>query len=169
MDFNSPTLSYSLLAPILIILAGALIGVLIEAFVGKARRPVVQLSVALASLVLALIQVIRIRDLSSTTAAMGSVIIDGPGLLFQGAILIIAIISIFLIADQDNFTSSAAALPGSDEERQATQSGTVLTEIYPLTLFAVSGMLLFPVASDLITLFVALEVLSLPLYLMAGL
>jgi NADH-quinone oxidoreductase subunit N len=30
-------------------------------------------------------------------------------------------------------------------------------------------MLLFPVASDLITLFVALEVLSLPLYLMAGL
>jgi NADH-quinone oxidoreductase subunit N len=30
-------------------------------------------------------------------------------------------------------------------------------------------MLLFPIASDLITLFVALEVLSLPLYLMAGL
>ncbi len=169
MIFNSPTLSYSLLAPILIILAGALIGVLIEAFVGKAIRPIAQLSVALASLVLALIQVIRIRDLSSTTAAMGSVVIDGPGLLFQGAILIIAIISIFLIADQDNFTASPAALPGSDEERQATQSGTVLTEIYPLTLFAVSGMLLFPIASDLITLFVALEVLSLPLYLMAGL
>jgi NADH-quinone oxidoreductase subunit N len=93
MIFNSPTLEYALLAPILIILAGALIGVLIEAFVGKARRPAVQLSVALASLVLALIQVIRIRDLSSTTAAMGSVVIDGPGLLFQGAILIIAIIS----------------------------------------------------------------------------
>jgi len=43
------------------------------------------------------------------------------------------------------------------------------TEIYPLTLFAVGGMMLFPAASDLITLFVALEVLSLPLYLMAGL
>ena len=119
MIFNSPTLEYALLAPILIILAGALIGVLIEAFVGKARRPAVQLSVALVSLVLALIQVIRIRELSSTTAAMGSVVIDGPGLLFQGAILIIAIISIFLIADQDNFTASPAALPGSDEERQA--------------------------------------------------
>ena len=35
MIFNSPTLEYALLAPILIILAGALIGVLIEAFVGK--------------------------------------------------------------------------------------------------------------------------------------
>ena len=50
MVFNSPTLEYSLLAPILIILAGALIGVLIEAFVGKTRRPIVQLAVALASL-----------------------------------------------------------------------------------------------------------------------
>ena len=108
MVFNSPTLSYSLLAPILIILSGALIGVLIEAFVGKTRRPAVQLSVALSSLVLALIQVIRIRDLSSTTAAMGSVVIDGPGLLFQGAILIIAIISIFLIADQENYIVSGA-------------------------------------------------------------
>jgi NADH-quinone oxidoreductase subunit N len=153
----------------LIVLGGALIGVLIEAFVGKARRPIIQLGVAAAALILALTQVIRIRGLTSTTAAMGSVVIDGPGLLFQGSILVIAIISLFLIADQDNFTSSAAALPGSDEERQATQSGTVLTEIYPLTLFAVAGMLLFPVASDLITLFVALEVLSLPLYLMAGL
>ena len=169
MVFNSPSLSYSLLAPMLIVLGGALIGVLVEAFVGKTRRPIIQLGVAAASLILALTQVIRIRDLTSTTAAMGSVVIDGPGLLFQGSILVIAIISLFLIADQDNFTSSAAALPGSDEERQAAQSGTVLTEIYPLTLFAVAGMLLFPVASDLITLFVALEVLSLPLYLMAGL
>ena len=43
------------------------------------------------------------------------------------------------------------------------------SEIYPLTLFAVGGMMLFPAANDLITLFVALEVMSLPLYLMAGL
>ena len=43
------------------------------------------------------------------------------------------------------------------------------TEIFPLTLFAVGGMLLFPAANDLLTLFVALEVLSLPLYLLCGL
>jgi NADH-quinone oxidoreductase subunit N len=60
-------------------------------------------------------------------------------------------------------------LPGSEEERQAIKSGNQITEVYPLTLFAVSGMLLFTVANDLITLFVALEMLSLPLYLMAGL
>ena len=43
------------------------------------------------------------------------------------------------------------------------------TEVFPLTLFAVGGMLLFPAANDLLTMFVALEVLSLPLYLLCGL
>ena len=36
-------------------------------------------------------------------------------------------------------------------------------------LFAVGGMMLFPAANDLLTMFVALEVLSLPLYLLCGL
>ena len=36
-------------------------------------------------------------------------------------------------------------------------------------MFAVAGMLLFPASNDLLTLFVALEVLSLPLYLLCGL
>jgi NADH-quinone oxidoreductase subunit N len=43
------------------------------------------------------------------------------------------------------------------------------TEVFPLTLFAITGMLLFPAADDLLAMFVALEVLSLPLYLMCGL
>jgi len=153
----------------LILLGGALIGVLVEAFVSKALRPAVQLTLTLGSLLLALMQVWRIRGQQSLTAAMGSVVIDGPAVLIQASILVISIISVFLIADTENFTALAAALPGSDEEREALKSGNQVTEVYPLTLFAVSGMLLFPIASDLITLFVALEMLSLPLYLMAGL
>ena len=43
------------------------------------------------------------------------------------------------------------------------------TEVFPLMLFAVVGMMLFPAANDLLTMFVALEVLSLPLYLLCGL
>ena len=169
MTFTAPILSYSLLSPILILLGGALIGVLVEAFVSKALRPAVQLTLTLGSLALSLIQVWRIRGQQSLTAAMGSVVIDGPAVLLQASILIIAIISIFLIADTEHFAALPAALPGSEEERQALQSGNQITEVYPLTLFAVSGMLLFPIANDLITLFVALEMLSLPLYLMAGL
>ena len=169
MTFTAPVLSYTLLSPMLIVLGGALIGVLVEAFVSKALRPVVQLTLSLGALLLALIQVWKIRGEQSLTAAMGSVIIDGPAVLLQATILIISIISIFLIADTEHFTALPAALPGSEEERKAIQTGTQVTEVYPLTLFAVAGMMLFPVASDLITLFVALEMLSLPLYLMAGL
>jgi NADH-quinone oxidoreductase subunit N len=169
MTFTAPVLSYTILSPILILLGGALIGVLVEAFVSKALRPAVQLTLTLGSLLLALMQVWRIRGQQSLTAAMGSVVFDGPAAILQGSILIISIISVFLIADTENFTALAAALPGSDEERQALQSGDQVTEVYPLTLFAVAGMLLFPISSDLITLFVALEMLSLPLYLMAGL
>jgi NADH-quinone oxidoreductase subunit N len=153
----------------LILLGGALIGVLVEAFMSKALRPITQLSVTLGSLVLALVQVWKIRNEQSTSAAMGSVVIDGPAVLLQASILIISIISVFLIADTEQFTALAASLPGSEEERHALQTGNQVTEVYPLTLFAVAGMLLFPVSNDLITLFVALEMLSLPLYLMAGL
>ena len=169
MVFSAPVLNYTLLSPILILLGGALIGVLIEAFVSKALRPITQLSITVGSLVLALVQVWQIRNEKSMSAAMGSVVIDGPAVLMQASILIISIISVFLIADTEQFTALAAALPGSDEERHALQTGNQVTEVYPLTLFAVAGMLLFPISSDLITLFVALEMLSLPLYLMAGL
>lgn len=169
MTFTAPVLEYSLLAPMLIVLGGAIIGVLVEAFVGRNARPAAQLFVSVAAIVMAFAQLARVRTGASTTAAMGSVTFDGAGVLLQGSILIIALLSIFLIADQDNFTAAAAAVPGSAEERQAHQSQAQTTEVFPLTLFAVAGMMLFPVATDLITLFVALEVLSLPLYLMAGL
>lgn len=169
MTFTAPVLNYTLLSPILILLGGALIGVLVEAFVSKALRPITQLSITIGTLVLSLAQVWKIRNEQSMTAAMGSVVIDGPAILMQASILIISIISVFLIADTDHFTALAAALPGSEEERHALQTGNQVTEVYPLTLFAISGMMLFPISSDLITLFVALEMLSLPLYIMSGL
>ena len=59
-------------------------------------------------------------------------------------------------------------MPGSAEEREGLLAGISHTEVYPLTLFAVGGMLLFPASNDLLTMFVALEVLSLPLYLLCG-
>ena len=169
MNFTAPVLNYALLAPMLIVLAGALVGVLIEAFAPRASRHNSQLFVTIASLVIALSALLRVRKQVSVSAAMGSITFDGAGVLFLASILVIAILSVFLIADQENFTALPAAVPGSDEERHSLQTDMRVTEVYPLTLFAVAGMLLFPLSSDLITLFVALEMLSLPLYLMAGL
>ena len=169
MVFTAPVLNYAQLAPILIVLGGALIGVLIEAFAPRASRHASQLFITVATLVSSIAALMRVRTQSSVDAAMGSVAFDGAGVLLQASILIIALLSVFLIADQENFTALAAAVPGSSEERESLQRDLRVTEVYPLTLFAVAGMLLFPVSTDLITLFVALEVLSLPLYLMAGL
>ncbi|HYB39652.1 MAG TPA: NADH-quinone oxidoreductase subunit N, partial [Mycobacterium sp.] len=69
----------------------------------------------------------------------------------------------------DSFTPQASAVPDSAAERQAVRAGVAQTEVFPLTMLAVGGMLVFPAANDLLTMFVALEVLSLPLYLLCGL
>ena len=60
-------------------------------------------------------------------------------------------------------------MPGSVAEKVATKAGIAQTEIFPLTMFALGGMMLFPAADDLLTMFIALEVFSLPLYMMCGL
>jgi NADH-quinone oxidoreductase subunit N len=166
---TAPHLTYSLLAPILIVLGGALIGVLVEAVIKKGSRAAIQTTIALGTLFLAFVYLLKVHTQTSKTAAVASVAIDGVGIFIQGTILILSFIAVLYIADTDNFAAQASAVPGSDEERVAIQAGKQQTEVFPLTLFAVSGMLLFPIATDLITLFVALEVLSLPLYLMAGL
>jgi NADH-quinone oxidoreductase subunit N len=158
-----------MLAPILVVLGGALIGVLIEAFAPRKSRSSAQLALSVFTLFMALAALVRTRGSYSSKAAMNSVTFDGAGYLLQMGILIIAIIAILLLADSDKFAAAPTAAPGSEEERQAQAANIRVTEIYPLTLFAIAGMLLFTVATDLITLFVALEVLSLPLYLMAGL
>jgi NADH-quinone oxidoreductase subunit N len=165
---TAPRLDYALLAPILIILGAAILGVLVEAFIKQAWRARLQLVIALGAIVVAFEQLYRVRDKGSSIAAVTSVSIDGAGMFMQGAILIFAFLGILIIADQDNFVPQASTLPGSPEEATALQTGKQQTEVFPLTLFAVSGMMLFPIATDFITLFVALEVLSLPLYLMAG-
>jgi len=166
---TTPKLDYALLAPILIILGAAILGVLVEAFIKQAWRARLQLVIALSGIVVAFEQLYRVREKGSSLAAITSVSVDGAGIFIQGAILIFAFLGILIIADQDNFVPQASALPGSAEEATALESGKQQTEVFPLTLFAVSGMMLFPIATDFITLFVALEVLSLPLYLMAGL
>ena len=169
MVFTAPQLEYGALAPMLIIFSAALIGVIVEAFVKSSLRSALQLTIAMGGIVLAFAQVLRLRGTVHPNAALTSVIVDGPVLFMQGTILLLALLALLLISDINHFAAQASAVPGSVEEQAALTSGRIQTEVYPLTLFSVGGMLLFPAANDLITLFVALEVLSLPLYLMAGL
>ena len=58
---------------------------------------------------------------------------------------------------------------GSGPAAFARETADSHTEVFALVLFALGGMLVFCAADDLLTMFVALEVLSLPLYLLCGL
>jgi NADH-quinone oxidoreductase subunit N len=170
---NAPTIEYGELLPMLIVFGAAIIGVLIEAFVPRPPRHLLQVGLALVALSAAFVAVIWLAG-TSLVGAAGSVAIDGPALFLQGAILVLAAISVLFFAERrlegggDAFAPSASALPGGAAERTLVTAGVLQTEVYPLTMFAIGGMLLFPAANDLLTLFVALEVLSLPLYLLAG-
>jgi proton-translocating NADH-quinone oxidoreductase chain N len=176
---SPPSIEYSQLAPMLIVFAAAVAGVLVEAFVPRPYRRTVHLILALGSLAAAFIMTIVVAGNHKIfadgspghIAAQGAIAVDRPTLFIQGTILVLAFASMLLIGDSSNspFAAQAAATPGSQEEREGLVSGIMHTEIFPLTLFAIGGMLLFPAANDLLTMFVALEVLSLPLYLLCGL
>jgi proton-translocating NADH-quinone oxidoreductase chain N len=177
----APSIEYSQLAPMLVVFGAAIVGVLVEAFVPRELRRAIHLLVAFGALVAAFVWTCVIAASSTIfangsaghVAAMGAVAVDRPTLFIQGTILVLAAVSVLLIADASHdvssFAGQAAAVPGSTEEREGLLAGLVHTEIYPLTLFAVGGMLLFPASNDLLTMFVALETLSLPLYLLCGL
>jgi NADH-quinone oxidoreductase subunit N len=169
---HPPSIEYRALAPMLIVFGAACLGVLLEAFVPRRLRAFVQTTLALASLVAALVVVVWNAHLHMI-AVEGSVAIDGPAKFIQGTILAVSIGGLLLIADRSfgsdgDFVAQAADIPGSADERASVRAGFSHTEVFPLALFAVAGMLLFCSANDLITMFVALEVLSLPLYLLVG-
>lgn len=183
-DFVKPSIEYAELWPLLLIFGAACAGVLVEAFLPRARRYVVQALLALASVIGAFVGVVIIwLDLPKIgddagrgiLAAEGAIAVDGPTVFLWGLILILAFAGILLFAERrleggvSAFAGQAAAIPGTEAERQASTRGLDHTEVFPLMLFAVGGMMLFPASNDLLTLFVALEVLSLPLYLLCGL
>ena len=174
-NFTPPSFDYVKLAPLLIVFTGAIIGVLIEAFVSRENRRMVQVPVALLTLAVAFGAVVNNYTASrSGIEAANAYTLDGATTMLQGIILIVAFLGALLFAENkvdpagDAFAPRASALPGSEDEQSFTENGWLQTEVWPLFLFSVGGMLLFPAANDLLTMFVALEVLSLPLYLMAG-
>jgi NADH-quinone oxidoreductase subunit N len=172
-SFVTPSISYAAIAPILIVLAAACVGVLFEAVLPRSQRFYAQVALTLAALLAAFIDVIAIRGHSVVTASR-AIAIDGTSLFLQGTILVLGALAVLLLAERgvepgSAIVAQAAVVVGSPADRRLASSDRVQTEIFPLALFAVGGMLIFPAANNLLLMFVALEVLSLPLYLMAGL
>ncbi|HEY3751213.1 MAG TPA: proton-conducting transporter membrane subunit, partial [Pseudonocardiaceae bacterium] len=173
----TPAVNYGAIAAPLIILGAACLGVLIEAFLPRESRWAAQVVLTLLALVVggfALVLYLRHAPVAGTTTLAGSISIDRPSLFLWGTLLALALGAVLLIADRTvdkggYFVANAAIRPGALSERADRALGGMQTEVFPLTLFALGGMMVFCAANDLLTMFVALEVLSLPLYLMCGL
>ena len=190
--FTAASIDYVAILPLLVVFGGALVGVLVEAFVSRANRYAVQLVLTLATVLgaLAALAFGAVKHQVSTAGlapgglgadgasaglVKGSVVVDGPTLFLQAVILVFAFLAVLSFFERlggvgsDAFTPMGAAIPGSPVEAEALRAGVSTSEVFPLFLFSVAGMMLFPAAGDLLTMFVALEVFSLPLYLMCGL
>lgn len=176
MEITAPTIEYGLLMPFILIFAGACLGVLAEAFLPRRSRLVTQLTIVYAAIAAALFLTLRNWVMyPATVAAEGSVSIDGPTSFMWVILLIFGAISFLLISDRtaengaSGFAPQGAAVPGSPAEEEAIRLRVEHTEVYPLAMFALAGMMLFPAATNLIVLFIGLEMLSLPLYVLCGL
>ncbi len=182
--FQTSSVDYLAVLPFLVVIATALVGVLVEAFAPRERRHNLQVGLAVGGLLAAFVAVIVAVSHRGLTMGISdggrnlslfALSIDGPALFMMGAILLMSVLGVLTMSERfggvgpDAFTPSGASTPGSPQESAATRAGSVTSEAFPLVMFAVLGMMIFTAANDLLGMFVALEVLSLPLYILSGL
>ncbi|MGH3868997.1 MAG: NADH-quinone oxidoreductase subunit NuoN [Pseudonocardiaceae bacterium] len=190
-----PSVDYGAIAPVLVVLGAGCLSVLVEAFVARSARWSVQVALTLLTLgaagaALGVHLYSFSRDARTVVTLAGTVAVDGPALFLWGTLLSLGLAAVLLIADRSvepggAFTADAAVRPGTAADRAqmvgtatetvgtatetvGTTETVMQTEVFPLFLFSLGGMMVFLAANDLLTMFVALEVLSLPLYLMCG-
>ena len=173
-DIPSPELAYAPIAPLLLVFGAALIGVLVEAFAPRDRRRGLQIVVGIVGLLAALVATVLLAGTNQLVFAE-AIAVDGVTLFLQGTLAVLGIASVLLLSERSLDSSGgavvarASVLPGSREDVALAEATETQTEVYPLAMFSLGGMMLFAASNNLLLMFVALEVLSLPLYLMAGL
>ncbi|MFN2148662.1 MAG: NADH-quinone oxidoreductase subunit N [Anaerolineales bacterium] len=134
--------------PVLIVVGTASLLLVIDLFIGGARRTVTAILAALgliAAMITAGLQFGRTGQ-----AFSGMLVHDGFGSFLQLLFLAAGLVAI------------AQAL------EYIRRRGIERGEYYSLLLFSISGMMLMANAGDLIVIFVALELLSIPLYILSG-
>jgi len=148
VSLSVPDLNFRVIAPTLIVAITALIVLLAELVTPAHRKRWLGL-MSLIGLLIAAGATIGLWDMNAS-AFNKMVVADNFGLFLTLVILLGAALSILLAMD---FIRAHRVDQG---------------EYYALTLFAVVGMILMATATDLIVIFLALELLSLPLYILAA-
>ncbi|MFK5256690.1 NADH-quinone oxidoreductase subunit NuoN [Propionibacterium freudenreichii] len=172
---HTPTIEYGLIAPLIVLIVGAIVSVLAEAFIKRGKRFSVQFAIAVITMAVALGLVCFDWSSQPGAAVMGALSIDGPTRVVWMLLLSFGLLSALLYGERrigggaSSFAPQGHTVPGSLAERQAIAARQENSEVFALLEMSLFGMLVFSAANDLLTMFVALEILSLPLYVMCAL
>jgi NADH-quinone oxidoreductase subunit N len=146
-----PEVDWRAIAPELALAVAGVVLLLVVAFWPRAGRGVLA-GLTLAGLAAAAALTVWNWDLERV-AFEGAVSLDGITRYARAILLAVGVLATLMIAQ------------GDTREDQPDDSPP---EAFPLLLFALLGMVLLAAASDLLVVFIALEILSLSLYVLAG-
>jgi NADH-quinone oxidoreductase subunit N len=134
--------------PALILVVGGLIILLIDLAVPRDNKAVTAW-LAIGTLAVSFVSLFALWG-QTAVGFSNMTTVDGYALFLDGLIALIAIVTLLLTL------------------RYNAERGIMRGEFYPLLLFSASGMMLMAHAVNLLTVFVALELLSIPLYVLCG-
>ncbi len=145
----NPAIDYHALAPAIIVTATIVVCLLVDLFLPD--RPQLVARVASFGVLGALIPVLTLAENGADRSLFGGAfVVDNYALAFMGFFLVVAYISLLLSFDD---------IAEGDYYRG---------EYYVLLLTSVLGMVVMASARDLISIFVALETISIPTFVLAG-
>jgi NADH-quinone oxidoreductase subunit N len=155
-----PQVDWRAIAPELALLVAGVVLLLVVAFWPKAGRNVLA-GLTLAGLAVAAALTAWNWDLERV-AFEGAISLDGITRYARAVLLAVGVLATLMVV-QGDVTGG-----GGDPPEDRPEPDDSPPEVFPLLVFALLGMVLLAAASDLLVVFIALEILSLSLYVLAG-
>jgi NADH-quinone oxidoreductase subunit N len=137
------------LSPVLVLFAGAMIVLLVEAIQSPQDKRI-HLVITMGSIAAALALTVLVQADGPKSGFAGMVAYDQYGVFFNVVVLLASLLAVVVSPDY------------------LARIGVAIGEYYALSLFAAMGMVLMNMASNLIMLFIALEIMSISFYILCG-
>lgn len=170
-SIETPDVNWFALTPVILVLGGGILGVLFEALLPAKVRRGTQIVWGLLVMLAAMFTIVyRWKE---DPSYVGEYVDDKLTTVMQLVLLAVGFFAYLLLAERTlakdgSFAAQPSDRPHSGEEALSLAKGYQRTEFFPLMLMSLGGMMMFPATDSLLTLFVALEVMSLPLYIMTA-
>ena len=150
-DWVSPTIDWHALAPELVLVVGINLVLLLDLQLSETKKWAIS-TVTGFVLLAAFIPVVTLAVLGDDTRSLfdGRYVIDDYALVLKGLFLLVAYVVVLM------------------SQTELEEGSYYQGEFYVLMLCAVLGMVMMASARDLVSIFVALELLSIPAYMMAA-